>query len=433
MLISKLKNKSIAILWFGREGRSTLDFLLELWINHSNIRILDENDININYKDIEVISWKNYLDRLDIYDIIIKSPWISLYNDKIYKFREKITSQTEIFFSNYFWRVIWITWTKWKSTTSTLTNEALKMYWYKSILVWNVWKPVFDEINILSQEEYDYVVYELSSYMLEWFSPECFIWVLLNIYPDHLDWHYNFMNYKTAKLNILNNSINHIVNNKLSLDVDKESTFWEWWYYSYKWHNFYINDKKIIKDSKIKLKWDHNKSNITAVIWILYTVWIRDLSKFEVLLSNFKWLSHRIENIWTYSWITFIDDAISTTPESTIEAIKTFWEKIWTIFLWWTDRWYKFSQLVKYLEKYKIKNVVLFPESWTKIKDLLNNKHKILETDSMQKAVQFAYTNTQESKICLLSCASPSYFLWKNFEKKWDEFKREVVNQNTQK
>ena len=75
----------------------------------------------------------------------------------------------------------------------------------------------------------------------------------------------------------------------------------------------------------------------------------------------------------------------------------------------------------------KIKNFVLFPESGTKIiksKKGLN----ILETIDMKEAVEFAYKYTPKGEICLLSCASPSYSLWKNFEEKGDQFKLFVKN-----
>lgn len=424
MKISEIRKKNIAILWFGKEGRSTLDFLVRLWVE--KITILDKNPIEISEKNIKIISWKDYLDNLWDFNLIFKSPWISPYNPKILAHKKKLISWAEVFFNNYEGRVIWITWTKWKSTTSTLTYKALKAYWYNVKLVWNIGNPVLDEIDILWWEEYDYVVYELSSYMLEEFIPKCFISVLLNIYPDHLDWHENFENYKKAKLNIIKESLSSLININFSEDSKNSKTFWNSWDYHYKWHNFYIDNHKIFDDKNIVLKWEHNKSNISAVIWVLDIIWVKDFLRFESVLENFKWLPHRLETIWKYDKITFIDDAISTTPESTIEAIKTFWDKIWTIFLWGTDRGYNFEELVKYLRKYNIENIVLFPESWKKIKDLLDNSFSILETSSMKDAARFAFKNTNPEEICLLSTASPSYSLWKNFEEKWEEFKKEV-------
>jgi len=125
---------------------------------------------------------------------------------------------------------------------------------------------------------------------------------------------------------------------------------------------------------------------------------------------------------WKYDGIIFIDDAISTTPESTIEAIKTFNYDIDTIFLWWTDRWYEFYELIKELNKYNIKNIVLFPDSSQKILKLLGGSFNYIETKSMEEAIKWAKKYTKKWKIVLLSTASPSYSIWKNFEEKWDLF-----------
>jgi len=138
-------------------------------------------------------------------------------------------------------------------------------------------------------------------------------------------------------------------------------------------------------------------------------------------IENFKGLPHRLELVGQFKGIKFYDDAISTAPESTIMAIKSL-SSVDTILLGGEDRGYNFSQLEKIIKKYKIKNVVLFPESGRKmIKS--KNEFNVLETKSMKEAVKFAYKNTARGKICLLSCASPSYSLWKNFEAKGDEFK----------
>lgn len=161
-----------------------------------------------------------------------------------------------------------------------------------------------------------------------------------------------------------------------------------------------------------------------------------------------------MENFGIYGWRERVDDAISTTPESTIQAIKTFWKKIDTIFLWGTDRGYNFNELIKCILEYKIRNIVLFPDSGKKILELLKEhiekytdistadfkhciqvqyKHwnhidnlKIFSTDDMQAAVKFAYMYTEKWKMALLSTASPSYSVWKNFEEKGDLFKKYV-------
>ena len=177
MNATELKNKKIAILWFWKEWKSTLNFLKKIWAN--NITIHDANkDTSIDWNICKVLWENNYLENFDYYDLIFKSPWISPYNKKLERYKNKIISQAQIFFDNYEWKIIWITWTKGKSTTSTLAYETLKNEWYKVKLVWNIWNPVLDEVDIISWDTYDYIIYELSSYMLEWLNPKLYIWIL---------------------------------------------------------------------------------------------------------------------------------------------------------------------------------------------------------------------------------------------------------------
>lgn len=443
------KDSKVAILWYWVEGKSTLKYLQKLWVG--DITILDKNKQEVKW--VKFNYWDNYLDNLDKFDYIIKSPWISPYLNNLMIYSDKLTSQIEIFLSNYKWKVIWITGTKWKSTTSTLLYLSLKNAWYNVKLVWNIWTPVLDEIDINWWEKYDYIVYEMSSYMLEWNTPNLYIWYLNNIYDCHLDWHNWRENYHKSKINILRNSKTKISNIQcwnFTKSIENIKFYWEWTDLTYKNKWFYFKDKLILKDQNIKLKWPHNRDNILWIISILLQIkkdkfcssWVfsRLLNWLKETLENFKWLPHRLEEIWYYKEILFIDDAIATTPESTIWAIKTYEQKIWTLFLWWYDYWYTYDKLIGTIIEYKISNIVLFPESWEEIfwdlsKYKYNKEFKknikwldilFLKTKSMEQAVVFGYKNTKAWNICLLSNAAASYGLWSSYIEKWNEFQKYV-------
>ena len=439
MKISELKNKKIAILGYWMEWKSTEKFLKKLWIK--NYEILDKN------------LDKDYLDNLDKFDIIFKSPWISPYtNNEIKKVKEKLTSQAEILANNFEWKIIWITGTKGKSTISTLLYEILKELGYKVKLVGNIWNPVLDEIdlipkkspflkgstwNVMEGEGFDFIVYELSSYMLEGLNLNIEIWLLNNIYDCHLDWHEWRANYENAKFNVFKNAkyklawkeLENILKNKFDDII------------------FFGNDleKFWIKKDDIFLAWEHNYKNISGILNILKIINPNfDLEKVKKVLKEFKGLPHRQENIWTYKWITFINDAIASTPESAIAAIKTFWEKIGTIFIWNEDSWFDLTALKETILKYKIPNIVLFPTTWEKLFwDFSKNMEfdkveefqnmKLFKTLSMDKAVKFAYKNTAKWKIVLLSTWAPSFnangpgiMPWKWYIEKWEMFKKAV-------
>jgi UDP-N-acetylmuramoylalanine--D-glutamate ligase len=428
MLISKLKNKNIAILWFGLEWKSTLNFLKKQKINLKNITVLDINkNIKTNIK-VKKITWTNYLDNLDKYDIIFKSAGIQI-DAKLKKQKNKIITQVQLFFDNYIWKIIAITASKWKSTISSLIYKILKDWWKKVKLVGNIGNPVLDEIDF--NKKNDFVVIELSSYMLSCLKKKNYISILWSIFPEHLDRHWNFKNYVKAKLNILNwseiNIVQHETITKYKLINKNLISYWTKWDYYFKDWFFYYKSKKLFSTKNLKLLWEHNLQNICSAIAVWNIIWI-PLNKMQKTISEFEWLPHRMQLVWNYWWIDWIDDAISTTPESTIQAIKTFGEKIDTIFLWWTDRWYNFEELIKIIKKIWIKNIVLFPDSGNKIMKTIKAKKifwlNIFQTNKMQDAIKFAYQNTHKWKTCLLSTASPSYSLRKNFEEKWDLFKK---------
>lgn len=454
MKINELKNKKIAILWFWKEGKSSLHFLLKIWIVKENITLLDKNQIEEDYQQYKHITWENYLEELWDFDIIFKAPWISPYHEKISPNRDKLYSNTQLFFDNYDWKVIWVTATKGKSTTVTLLYKTLIEAWLRVKLVGNIGTPVLDEINILENQNYDYIIYELSSYMLETFSPKCYIWVLGNIFPCHLDWHGNEFNiYKNAKLHILENANHKLVNadfqQYLNSNINsKIITFWTHGNISFKNGDFYIEKKKILKDQNILLEWVHNRINITSVIAILNIIFKTEsfINPLKKVLWEFSGLPHRLENIGSYKWITFIDDGISVTPQSTIEAIKTFDQEIWTIILWWKNTWIdidSYRKLKNQILESNIKNIILLPETW----DFIFNESKNIEqwivsqiqidshniniykTDNMKDIISFCYKYTPVGKKVLLSNAAQSYNLWKNYIEKWNEFKTEVIEQ----
>ncbi len=432
-----LIHKNIAILGYGKEGASTLRFLQKNGILDGSITILDKNiDLKIENFNGKMNVWESYLENLDQYDYIFKSPGVSPYTNWLLPYKDKILTQTKLFYEFYSGKIISITQTKWKSTTTTLVYELLKNAWYNVKIVGNIWNPVLDEID-LKDTSYDFIVYELSSYMLEELeNHHSYISILGNIYEDHLDWHLNFENYSNAKKNVLKNADNILIWLHLYQKLQKNllnrkilSFGWEMAYYSHRENFFFVNNKNINEQINPKIPGNHNLDNFAWVLWVCDIIWV-PYHIFSKTINNFSWLPHRLQNIWTFVWITFIDDAISTTPESTIEAIKSFSNDVETIFLGGTDRWYHFENLVNFIEQSNIKHIVLFPESGENIKKWLKIKnYTILETSLMSEAITFALKNTSSWKVCLLSTASPSYSLWKNFEAKWDDFKNEILKQ----
>src|SRR3989338_5188055 len=189
MKLNQLKDKKILILGFGREGQDTFKFLKKLF-PRKKIDIADQKFD------------KNYLEKIKNHDVIIKTPGIPF--KKLPGLHPgKITTQTEIFFDNCPGMIIGITGTKGKSTTSYWIYQVLKRAGLKAHLVGNIGKPVLT--SLLKAKKDDIFVYELSSHQLYNLKQSPHIAVLLNIYPEHLDYYKSFKEYASAKANITKN------------------------------------------------------------------------------------------------------------------------------------------------------------------------------------------------------------------------------------
>lgn len=433
--------QKILILGFGKEGKFAFDYWRKL---NPNLKfwISDRNKIKLPDANCFAIEGKNYLKNLEDFDLIVKSPGISNQFIEIARAKNRgiiITSITEIFLRNCRGKVIGVTGTKGKSTTATLIYRSLKAAGEKAHLVGNIGKDPLKYLKTNSRE--DIYVYELSSYQLEnlRFSPQ--IAVMINIFPDHLPYHGGFREYCEAKANItrwqkpgdffiFNNDfpfINAIAGQSLATKKD----------YSDNWkvkdNTFFYKKTKIISLDEIKLPGEHNLKNIAVAAAVLESLDL-PLSAVAEGIKNFRGLEHRLELIGPKNNLYFYDDAISTTPESTLVAIEYLEDKLSTIFLGGEDRGYQFDALAQKLFDIDIKTIILFPDSGKKIKEALQKIYgekrlpKILETKNMATAVLFAAKNTEKGKAILLSTASPSYSIFKNFEEKGKLFKEAIKN-----
>ncbi len=395
--------KNVLILGYGKEGMITEKYL-QKYFPRVKISICDQK------------TDKDYLKKQKGYDLAIKTPGIKKELVEI-----PSTTATNLFFSSVKNSIIGVTGSKGKSTTASLICAILKEAKKKVRLVGNIGSPMLEVLFGPIDADEIFVV-ELSSYQLDdlRYSPQ--IAVVTNLFPEHMDFHGDVERYYAAKKNIVNfkNIGDHFVFNGKNKELKK-------WAKKAKGVDF---SKTNLGKIKIPLLGTHNVENVRAAIRASDILGIPKVA-IKKGIENFKGLSHRLELVGEFGGIKFYDDAISTTPESTIAAISALPDTD-TIFLGGLDRGYDFSQLAVAIGKSKIRNIVFFPESGKKIEKVLlqksHKKYQTLHTKEMSVAVEFAFANTKKGKICLLSTASPSYSIWKNFEEKGDKFKEAAKN-----
>jgi UDP-N-acetylmuramoylalanine-D-glutamate ligase len=371
--------RNVGLLGFGREGKATRKYLRQ---NYPNLKvgILDEK------------LGKDYLARQADYDLLVKTPGIP---------KGKVTvpyvTATNMFFAANRNLKVGVTGSKGKSTTTTLIYEILKADGEKVRLLGNIGSPMIGAL-LTPIEPDEIFVLELSSYMLDDIEYAPNIAVLLNLFPEHMDYHGGLENYYAAKRNIF----------KFQKPGDVAVL---------PPHAAPVP----LKRGEIPLAGPHNYCNVQAAVRVARLMGVGDAAIRRAVM-NFRPLPHRLELVGTHRGISFYDDAISTAPESTIMALKSL-RNVGTIFLGGTDRGYDFRKLEAALRTAGVRNVVLFPDSGRRI---LKSRRgfRVLETASMKEAVEFAFRHTEPDQVCLLSTASPSYSLWKNFEAKGQDFKR---------
>lgn len=443
----KINDNNFLIVGFGAEGRFVYDYLRKKYPS-AEIAIADQNKIAAPDKKIKLYSGRNYLKQIKDYAVIIKSPGVPPHLKELtaaQKSGRVITSLTKIFFKECRGIILGITGTKGKSTVASLIYEILKQAGLKACLVGNIGHNPLSFLGD-NQGKDKIFVYELSSHQLADLKQSPRLAIFLDIFPDHLPWHGSYKKYCLAKANLtkyqrasdhfIYNSRYRFIKNLAARSRAKKIDYQT--LCRLKNGCIYYGRQKIMSLNKIKLLGRHNLENIFAVICLAKIFKIKNKTIAQTI-SNFSGLKHRLEFIKKINGVSFYDDAISTTPESTLAAINVFGDKLGTIFLGGLDRGYNFDRLARALLKIKIKNIIFFPDSgakiWLSLKKIYRRQLAVLPkklfTSKMGLAVKFAYNNTAPGQACLLSTASPSYSIFKNYIEKGNLFKKEVLKLKT--
>lgn len=388
-----LHGKQILILGFGREGQSSLRFLQEN-VPDAVITIADRNQVVIDDANIMLKCGEHYLDDLGNYDVILKTPGISLRDIDTDNFEGKIYSQLELFLENFDGMTVGVTGTKGKSTTSALIYEMIKNQGRETVLLGNIGVPIFDELRQIRHETI--VVLEMSSHQLQYVRRSPKIAVLTNIFPEHLDFYRSFDDYKNAKDNI--------------------------WRFQQPGDVLIRGDAISSQKVETTLPGEFNQINIACALAVIDALGL-DLEQAKSVVRNFRGLKHRLELVGEFAGVKYYDNAIATIPEATIAAIEAL-SDVDTVIIGGMDRGVGQEKLVEFLQSSAVRNVICLPETGWRVADELGPR--AIKVNTLSEAVQLAKKLTASGKSCLLSPAAASYNAYKNFEEKGDEFQRLV-------
>jgi len=422
-------SKRIVILGFGLEGQSSLRFLLTSLIANE-IVVVDRNpDIHhhafISENGIESFGGENYLSFLKKDDFIIKSPGVKL-GEEFADFETH--SQTSLFLEKYQNQIIGITGTKGKSTTSTMIYQILKDQNKDAFLVGNIGQPAFDLVEQINEDTL--IVYELSAHQLQCVSHGPRYAILLNLMPEHLDFFKNKEAYYLAKLQIFNqqesDSFAYISPEYSEISAALSSVNLSIQNFKVDEYQILKQDQSVIDSSDLKyLLGQHHIQNIHALLELILFMRL-DLNIAIESIKNFHPLPHRQEYLGDKNGLRFINDSISTIPQSAIQAVKAI-GKVDYLILGGVDRGIDYSSLIDFLAERSFIKVFFLGDAGKRVFFGLKQKNE---------QPNFAYSIHEqlqdikdelleiEKGTVLLSPAAASYDAFINFEARGDFFRR---------
>lgn len=451
-----LDSKKVAIIGMGVSNLPLLDYFYD---KNAKVTVFDKNTPSdeimekINKYRYEVEIGEYNLSRLNGFDIIFRSPSVLPTREELVTAANKgaiITSEIEMVLKLAPCKIIGVTGTEGKTTTTSIIYEILKSSGKNCFLGGNIGKPIFTEIKNMKPE--DIVVLELSSFQLMGMEVSPDISVVTNMYPDHLNIHSSYEEYQQAKKNIfLHQNENGVVilnydneiTRKFADEVKSKLVFFS---SLEKLENGYVYDRKdetiksyvngksenILKKQEIKLRGIHNYENICAALAATATI-VDEKSQIKAI-KEFNGVEHRLEFVRELNGVKYYNDSIGTSPASTIAGLNAFDENI-ILLAGGSDKGLDYTEIGETIAK-KVRVLLLTGPTAEKIENatkLAMNKAgketvEIIHCKDLQEAVSMANEKAKSGEIVLMSPASASFDAFKNFIERGIKFKEFVNN-----
>ncbi len=442
----------IAVLGLGKEGLDLLRFLHKLKARPSALDAKTITSAHPHYRDIkrwasELIFGTHYLDHLIDFDLIFRSPGVPLDLPAVRRAKRKgvtISSLTQLFFDLCPAKIVGITGTKGKSTTTSLIYHLLKgRLPGKVYFGGNIGYPPLALLPKLTKQ--DVVVLELSSFQLEDLTMSPAIAVVLNIVPEHLNRHRTFAKYVEAKLNILRHQTKQDIvvvgaSYKITPLIAKTARGKMVKYSPHKIlsRGVYVSGTEIIyRDvatgrrhlimnlTDIALSGPHNIENALAAITVALLLGVKP-DKIKERSRSFTALEHRLEPIGQKDEVKFINDSMATTPVATMAAIQTVTGPL-SLILGGASKKENFKELINLLLIKPIHGVVLIGDTTDKLYKLLKTakaKFPFIKAKDFPAAVEKAYQYAKPNGTVLLSPACASFGWFEDAYDRGDQFKQ---------
>jgi UDP-N-acetylmuramoylalanine--D-glutamate ligase len=448
------QGKNVLIIGAARQGIAATRFLLK---NGANVTINDMKpsdgfqQLQQEFAD-QPLSWEfggHPLSLLNNTEILVVSGGVPLelpIIQEAYRRGFTITNDSQIFMEAVKAKVIGITGSAGKTTTTILVGEIAKAAARPDQKVWvggNIGYPLIDHLNEIKPD--DLVISEFSSFQLELMNNSPQIAAVLNITPNHLDRHLDMQAYIQAKSQILRHQsvadtailnfedrntmglINLVKGRLITFGLTK--TIYGFVGAFLSGDNLVIQNNKeqieIMPRSEILLKGEHNLMNALAASAIGFAVGF-PVQAIRAGICQVKGIPHRLEFIREWKGTYWYNDSIATAPERTMAAIHSFKEPL-VLLLGGRDKKLPWDDLIDLIHQ-RVRNVVLFGESAELIANYLGKERPgqfpltIKRSDTLKNAVNIAAELAKKGDVVILSPGCTSFDEFHDFEERGQQF-----------
>lgn len=451
-----MKGKKVAVLGIGISNTPLIKYLSSMnaditAFDRSEKSRLEDNIKSLDGCNVKFVFGERYLEQLKGFDIIFRTPGMRYDLPELVAEKERgaeITSEMEVFFQLCPAKIFGVTGSDGKTTTTTLIYTILKEEGYNCWLGGNIGIPLLSKVEEISDK--DMVVLELSSFQLHTMKESPPVSVITNLSPNHLDIHKSMEEYVEAKKNIfkhqdksgrlvlnLDNEITAGFKNEAAGDVLMFSRKKELDRGAFLKRDVlvYRDGEKItevVKADEIVIPGLHNVENYLAAIAALVG-YVKPESIRKVAMS-FGGVEHRLEFVRELKGIKFYNGSIDSSPNRTKHALNSFKQKV-ILIAGGKDKNIPYDEMGPVILD-KVKCLVLTGSTADKIEKAMldeleargtNESIPVYKCTTYEEAVNKAYSNAKEGDIVILSPASTSFDMFKNFEERGRKFKEIVL------
>ncbi|MDE1885566.1 MAG: UDP-N-acetylmuramoyl-L-alanine--D-glutamate ligase [Xanthomonadaceae bacterium] len=438
MRMHDLVDARVAVWGYGREGRAALAALRRRF-PHKQLTLLCAADERAHVSDdanLDVITGTVAARTLQTFDVIVKSPGISPYKPPISEAVAagvKFTSATALWFAENpaaraRYGIVGVTGTKGKSTTSAMIAHGARALGIRTALAGNIGMPLLD----LEGQQAELWVVELSSFQTAEAGP-LEVGVITNLYEEHLDWHGTGERYAADKLKLADAARTLIVN------ADQPALLARTAAHTHRvlfadaagWHArdgaIRRGDKRLLPMAQLPVPGEHNAQNVCAALAALEALGLDAVAALPHL-SRFKPLPHRLHGLGSRAGLEYINDSIATTPQATIEALRSLDNRMVTVIVGGFDRGVDWSGFVNHVRVCPPHAIIASGANGTRIAEALctleSPRFELLSAPTLEQAVGVARACTPAGGVVLLSPGAPSFDRFRDYAERGREFAR---------